>query len=253
MQSNLPYCLLFYYLSITIAYGQVSTGYTSSQLNSTYSSVSGGTVLGTTSSDDQLFITNTTGANPTQTAAGFPIGFTFYYNGASYTRFGVSMNGYIMLGNLPTFVMPAYGSGNFGLPASGTINVNNGIALFANSNIISALNYDLIGQAGSTLQCITTGTAPSRVLTVQWSGVTSFGKTGNFNFQIKLYEANTIEFCYGSFTHDATLEDARVGLYGSSNADFLMKTGSTSWTAVTNGTTSGASVAFNNTVFQQMD
>src|SRR6187455_1408014 len=55
---------------------------------STYSPVSGGTVLGTTTNDEQVFIGTTAGTTTFSSGAasgtGFPIGFNFIYNGVTY-------------------------------------------------------------------------------------------------------------------------------------------------------------------------
>ena len=42
----------------------------------------------------------------------------------------------------------------------------------------------------------TSGTAPNRVMTIEWSNVPSYGSSYNlYNFQVKLYETtNVIEF-----------------------------------------------------------
>ncbi|MBX7205348.1 MAG: T9SS type A sorting domain-containing protein [Bacteroidia bacterium] len=216
----------------------VNTGMFLVKSTKTYVIQAGGTALGSTTSDDQIYLTGTTGSLGTQTGTGFSIGFTFSYNGVSYTQFGVSTNGYIKLGNLPSFSM---NSNTYYQDIQAT----------GDGLLLSALNYDLQGQTGSSLQYILSGTAPTRVLTVQWFGFRSYNQTGdNYNFQIKLYEdSSKVEFCYGAFTHNSTSETARVGLYGITNADFLMRTHASNWATTANGSANSSNIAFNGSCY----
>lgn len=222
----------------TQVYALVNTGMFLVKSTKTYFVQVGGTALGSTASDDQIYLTGTTGSLGTQTGTGFSIGFTFSYNGVNYTQFGVSTNGYIKLGNLPSFSM-----------SSNTYYQD--IQATGDGLLISALNYDLQGQTGSSLQYSLSGSAPSRVLTVQWFGFRSYNQTGdNYNFQIKLYEdSSKVEFCYGTFTHNSTSETARVGLYGITNADFLMRTHTSNWATTANGGANSSNIAFNGTCY----
>ncbi len=232
------YILLLYLIISAPAFGLVNTGMFLVKSTKSYVIQAGGTSLGSTTSDDQIYLTGTTGSLGTQTGTGFSIGFTFSYNGISYTQFGVSTNGYIKLGNLPSFSM---NSNTYYQDIQAT----------GDGLLLSALNYDLQGQTGSSLQYILSGTAPSRVLTVQWFGFRSYNETGdNYNFQIKLYEdSSKVEFCYGAFTHNSTSETARVGLYGLSNSDFFMRTHSSSWAATANGSSNSSNIAFNGSCY----
>jgi hypothetical protein len=57
-------------------------------------------------------------------------------------------------------------------------------------NKIAGFARDLQGQTGSSLRYQTIGTAPNRILVVQWSNFRRFVGTGDvFNFQIRLLEA----------------------------------------------------------------
>ncbi len=71
------------------------------------------------------------------------------------------------------------------------------------------MGQDLLGQATGRIEYQTSGTAPNRVLTVQWStwafynGGVVDGST--LNWQIKLYETtDNIQIIYGSNTSSAT-------------------------------------------------
>ncbi len=172
------------------ASGLVST-YTFSQNSGTYTAISGGTVLGDTTNNDDNF-------------AALPIGFTFYFNGQSYTQFGVNANGYIAFSNL-------------GFSSNTVISTNFG----GTNNVISALNYNLQGQTGSVLQYLTTGSAPNRTLVVQWTNYKASAATGDaLNFQIRITETtNVVDVKYGSCV-SSTPHTAQIGLRGNSNSDY---------------------------------
>lgn len=223
---------------ITNGLANVATGYTFSQPASFYSAIAGGTVLGDINCDDEIFLTNTTGSASTQTAAGFPIGFTFTYDGTTYARFGVNTNGYIGLGNLATFTMSS--NGYYGDMSS----TGDGL-------LIGACVNDLQGQTGSILQYLTSGSSPNRTLTVQWSGYRLFGASGeNMNFQIILHEtSNVIELSYGNFVYGTGQSSwettSMAGMYGTSNSDYFLRTQNSNWTATVSGGSNNASIAYN--------
>lgn len=173
---------------------QVSS-YTFAASSGTYTPITGGTVLGVPNNDDTNFPQN-------------PIGFSFCFNGALYTQFGVNSNGWIVMGNQAAM------NNSYTALSSGIDN-----------NVIAALNYDLQGDAVTgDLRYQTIGAAPNRTLVVQWSNYDSWSSASNgdnYNFQIRLSEANgQINVVYGSFVKDATVDFAQVGLRGGSNADF---------------------------------
>ncbi len=65
----------------------------------TYSAISGGTLLGNTTSDDQAFVDPAIPlGGVVQTGVGFPIGFEFVFDGQTFDRFGINANGWIFLG-----------------------------------------------------------------------------------------------------------------------------------------------------------
>ena len=117
------------------------------------------------------------------------IGFTFQYNGQSFTQFSLHTNGFIKLG--------------IDTPAAATIDP----LASAAPNLIYPYGYDLDGDASSSYRVYTEGTAGSRICTIQYKNVRDYPQTGQtvsqytgINFQIKLYEANSnIEFVYGTF------------------------------------------------------
>ena len=110
----------------------------------------------------------------------------------------------------------------------------------------SVLNYDLIGQTGSTLQYLLTGSAPNRTLTVQWSGFTSYGLSDNYNFQIKLLETvDEIQLCnvMDRLLMMQLLKMRGLAFMVHQTPNFFMRTGSTGWANTANGGSSGASIA----------
>lgn len=95
------------------------------------------------------------------------------------------------------------------------------------------------------------GSAPNRVFVIQWKKFSKFTGPGDeFNFQIRLYEANsTAEVVYGGFVSNATNASPQVGLRGLTNADYNNRTTTTDWTASTPGATNSANMTLTSTVF----
>jgi hypothetical protein len=92
-------CSFTLFLCNTSSIARVST-YGFVQSNGTYAEISGGTVLGNTTSDDQYFVSpaDPLGTAGATTGIGFPIGFNFTYNGIIFDRFAINNNGWISLG-----------------------------------------------------------------------------------------------------------------------------------------------------------
>lgn len=184
-----------------------------------------GTVIATPNTDD---------AN----SAATPIGFSFQYNGQTFTDFVLNTNGFLKLGTTaPT--APYFYEGPQS-PFKGPLDND------AETNLILPFNLDLEGSATTEYRVATTGTAPNRVCTIQWKNV-SDKASGNVtkqystaSFQVKLYETlNRVDFVYGTFTANTgttdALRTAAVGLKGSSPAAgrtlTVQKTSTAAWTA----------------------
>ncbi|WP_400194198.1 T9SS type A sorting domain-containing protein [Hymenobacter sp. B81] len=121
-------------------------------------------------------------------SAAQPIGFSFGFNGQSFTDFVLNTNGALKLGTAP----PSSELDNF-LSSSDPADVN----------MLLPFNNDLVGTNGS-FWVQTTGTAPNRVCTIEWRDMTEYATPEQFTdfaFQVKLYEtSNLVEFVYGSAT-----------------------------------------------------
>ncbi|GAA4384117.1 hypothetical protein GCM10023186_26000 [Hymenobacter koreensis] len=241
---------LLWLLGSTGAYAQVSV-YSFTQTTGTYTAVTGGNVVGTTTSDDQQFNDPTVPAGVTTATAGpgLPIGFTFRYNGANHNVFAINNNGWIALGNSSagaTAVAARFAAGSNYTPLSNTST--------STTNIIAPLSRDLQAQAGGELSYQTIGTAPNRTLVVQWTNYRRFAGTGqSYNFQIRLSETtNVVSFVYGTFTESSTVNGApQVGLRGATASDFLNRTAvaTGSWAASTPGTLNTDAMPLTTTVF----
>lgn len=229
MKTRILLILLFLWAVMPV-YTQV-TSYTFQNTSGTFTSITGGTVLGTTANDEQVFNNNTTGAAGPQTDIGFPIGFNFTYNGSVFDRFAVNTNGWITLG-----------TGTFTIGGTAAPISNVGTTGFA--NILSAMGRDLQGQTGSEISYLLTGISPNRVLVIQWLNYRrySIASGESFNFQIRLNETdNSINFVFGTLTTTNTststaTNTTQLGIRGTTNSDFKNRTTITSWSASGAGT-----------------
>ena len=184
----------------------VGTDYVWSQTLGTYTEITGGTVHGTASNDDQSF-------------SAVNLGFTFTYNGVDYTQVSIQNNGFVALGATVSSSYTPLSSG-------------------ATNNVAAILGRDLQGNGTtSELMSMVEGTSPNQVFTIQWKHYKRYGTSyvgDDFNMQIKLYEtSNLVQYVYGPFTavYNAAPPTVQVGIRGASNADFLnRKTGATGWT-----------------------
>ena len=96
----------------------------------------------------------------------------------------MSVNGFITLNTSYSSTTPSY-SGSY--------------------NVISPLGHDLHLRSSGQLKSEVSGTAPDRVLTLQWSNVETYTAGNIYNFQVKLYEGSSnIQFCYGNSTVTAS-------------------------------------------------
>jgi hypothetical protein len=131
------------------------------------------------------------------------IGFTFVYEGISYTQFKMDSNGFISLN----------------MTATGSLTTNNLSTANATSRPIIAPLWDDLDGATPTTSLASyevTGSAPNRVLTVEWKNWEwnwNSGATPVISFQVKLYETtNVIEFVYRQENGTINSGSASIGI-----------------------------------------
>lgn len=202
----------------SVLWSQVAI-YTFSQTIGSYNAISGGTVFGTATSDDQVFLntTNLTGLGVGSTGPGLPIGFSFVFNGVAYDRIGINCNGFIYLGQ--SSQAPAIESqmGSAFTPISSTTAVSP-----LKQQKISAFARDLEAQASSEIRMEVLGSSPNSTMVVQWSNYKKYNQTGDsYNFQLRLCQTtNAVEVVYGSFVNNGIASTVQVGLRGQNLSDY---------------------------------
>ena len=170
----------------TVAYNQSSSAFSFAGTTGTYSAITG-TTLGAAAIGDDAGI------------GALPIGFSFPYNGTTFTTFGARSNGLIELGqNTATL---------FGF---------SGNALATTANCIAPL-WDDNNTTGGSIIYSTDGVAPNRTLTVQWTGmhVGGGGSATNptIDMQLVLHETTgVIDFIYGNTSAAFTSTTASIGI-----------------------------------------
>lgn len=184
--------------------------YTFEYLEQSYTQLSSGTALGNVNSDEQYF-TNPAllnGGNQSQ-GPGFPIGFDFDFAGSTYDVVGVHVNGWISLGksSLGNSAVDMR-STSLSTPISTTLGGQSDPALVAR---IAACGTNLKAQEGSAILLAVSGTAPNRVLTVEWKNYRR-GSNESLNFQIKLIETDmSVAVVFGTMTASSSAA-LQVGL-----------------------------------------
>jgi len=124
-----------------------------------------------------------------------PIGFTFVYGIEVYTEVKVSSNGWIGLGT-----------------AAPHSNLSNALSDPTPFPVLAPL-WDDTSLGGGSCQYLTTGTAPNRVFTVQYSGLQWNYWAGNqHDFQVRLHENSKIEFIYGPEVGTPQNASASIGI-----------------------------------------
>ena len=166
---KLIFVVLIFLISCYKGLGQVinSTSYrvttTSGQSLNSYTNL--GTLLSTGSDDGNSSLAN--------------IGFNFWFNGVTYTQFGVNANGHLKLGSVIT--------GN---------RFNNNLADGVQDPKIAPF-WDDHNRSTGNIQYSLTGTSPNQVLEVGWDNVSiSNGGTASTtvfgSFKLRLYETTNV-------------------------------------------------------------
>jgi M6 family metalloprotease-like protein len=178
-----------------------------------YTELTGGTAIAVDQEKDGLSLPVT-----------FPDGFTFNFNGNNFTQFVLSTNGFIKLGDQNPSSRALY----FTTPQEANGGVFNSTSS-ADNMIIAPFNHDLVaGSGGADYRIDISGSAPDRVVTIQFKNVRDNdaqrpNQFNSMNFQVKLFEtSNVIEFVYGAWTPSANPSEYKTslcGLRGSGNSN----------------------------------
>lgn len=212
---------LFVFLNVVTSSAQVSS-YTVSAIPNSYLSlpVSPAALVAPFTSYKIPLSSTTTPAEDGVFPLGLPFNFTF--NGVTYpaaSNINVSMNGFLTFGSTaPSFTNTT--------PISST-------EVYAGAIAVYGRDMDLTtASASNNLSYTITGTAPNRILRIDWlirrsngpyTATTPFGALDNNNMpmQIWLYETtNIIELHYNTFAPNAGNGTGQIGLRGNSNTDF---------------------------------
>jgi hypothetical protein len=175
--------------------------YSFSALSGTYTSISGGTTATLVSPSIDYPAADEGFAN------GLPIGFTFVYDGVSYTSVNADANGFLTLGT--AFTADDLEDYYFNSLTAGTTSLD-GVR-----PIIAPLWDDLVLETSSDLTYKTTGSAPNRVFTIEWANALwDWNADGpGISFQVKLYETtNVIDFVYKRESGATSTPSASIGL-----------------------------------------
>ena len=164
----------------------------------------------TASSTSLTYVTGGTALNilgDDRTDQNIPIGFTFLYAGVPYTSVSVCSNGWA-----------AFGS------KSSTTYSNTQSNMNSLRPVLMPLFDDLRGdRSACQAHYSTTGTAGSRVFTIEWRDWASYSSSSfKMTFQVKLYEgpSNVIEFLYKNEASSTSLNSATIGLGGHVSGDY---------------------------------
>jgi hypothetical protein len=218
------------FLSASDVQAQSVPSYAFSQALGTYTPITAGTVVATTS-------TSADGLDA-EVFTGLPIGFTFQFGGTGYTTFSLSSNGFITFGATPP--------GSFDSPISSTTAYAGAIAPFGADLVGNLSPANLEGE----LRYQTLGASPSRTLVVQFSNFQPASSSATLlNFQIRLEEgSNVVQLAYGAFQTEAGLStNAEVGLRGARNV-YNNRTTTTDWTQTAPGSSPTAAMLLTPTV-----
>ena len=171
------------------------TSYTFTAFSGTYTDLIGATVAPLTQDFTSTYPGDDGYSN------GLPIGFSFVYNGISYSTFSLSTNGWLC----------------FGQSISSSASSNN--LSTGGTRPLEAPLWDDIGIASvNDITYQVSGVAPDRVINIQWNNVKWAFTTTNvpsIAFQVKLYETiNRIEFIYKQITGTVVSPSASIGISG---------------------------------------
>ncbi len=226
----------------TLLHAQVSS-YQFQQLSTTYTPITGGTVIGTATAntlagslDDAIFPVNFA-----------PFSFTF--NGTPYTTLNLSTNGFITFGA----TAPAASGATTGYaPISAVTGYAGAIACWG-GDINGIFN---VGGTTSDLRWEVVGSVPNQELVLQWKDFrpafsTSATLVYRMNMQIRLHQNGRVQVVYGPHGvlagSPTSASTRQIGLRGATNADFHNRTNAAgvNFNSSTQGGANNATQAYN--------
>lgn len=244
MKKSIYLFILLCFVSVLPIQAQPVMSYGFESRQGTYEEMSGGTVVGAgilgtalqhVAFDGQI----ASGVKALTTTTGIPIGFNFIFNDTPMNKFVIGSNGYLALGKDQIKIDPKRSA--FMLTDSGE----------GKQNIVGiGINTDFTGTETTQISYKTTGTAPNRMLTVQYKDLvmaTNYqGGIATISFQIRLYEmSNKIEFSFNNWANNVDqTKPVRVGLKGLDTDVNLRFSSKNNW----NDTTTSSSTDNNNTL-----
>ena len=236
-------------LAIPGVHAQVST-YSFTSASSTYTEITGGTVLATATgtsgaaSLDDVVYNLPTGAIP----------FNFNFDGTNHTRCYVSTNGFIAFGT----TAPASTGSSTGYTPLSAITLYSG-AVSAYGRNLNAFFFSGNSAQTGQLRYQTIGAAPNRVFVVQYKNFKTFNTSATtfgpvINMQIRLSETtNAIELVYNC-SGNISAAVGQVGLRGPSNSfpaninNRVVASGVNNWTTSAAGTSNTSTCEFSGTL-----
>jgi subtilisin-like proprotein convertase family protein len=169
--------------------------------------------------------TSSGGTGDDTPTGGQSIGFSFNYEGTNYTQYSVSPDGWILLGS-----------------ATATSQFTNSVTSTSNVPKIYPAWDDWATGSNGNVKALVTGTAPNRILKIQWFVTIPRALSGSANstFQLWLYETtNVIEFRYG--TMGTPTDGASGGLTGTTATNYNSLTFSSNTTSTSSANNSNLS------------
>lgn len=142
--------------------------------------------------------------NDDENSVNLPIGFAFTFFDSVYTEFNIASNGLMGFGfPVPGANLQQTGCclGQF-LPDTDILN-----------NLIAFAWEDLSPNLGGTIEYFTSGTAPNRILAMNFTGIDFFNGAGNVTVQVQLHETtNRIEIHTTDITTGGVNQGLTVGI-----------------------------------------